>query len=574
MSSTQAALPSGYTELEYIQSTGTQYINTGFMPNGKSKIAMNLTPLSDSSNACFFCARNETSATAGTTYTAFYISSNYYRFDFYGKSGQSDGVDAVGTNINIEASGGVCKIGSKTITNAASTAASSMPWILLASARTSSISDLANMATAKLYSCQIYDNGALVRNFIPCKNLSGEIGLYDAVNGQFYANAGTGTFTAGPVVVRMPDAPQNLTAVSMPKTVFLTWSASANAAGYRVSRDGVQIAEIAGTQYTDTGLVQGQSYTYTVKAYNAHGESSAVSITAAPGNSMVTDRTAADVGARNDKGTYNASDLNRVDACLAYLAARMTGYGYVLPGYQRVEIIRPDIKTVTTETKLADEQITEDNVDEFFDVTNGTYYFAPSKGVWTSNNGGIDRSTATTTFKAKGAMPVSFDYSYSSEANYDKFTLTVSGTTVENAVSGATTSKSYSGNLAADQAIVLTYSKDSSGDKNDDKCTLSNLKTQVTKTVEVVTATPDTRDRYTWFEDDIPTPSQMTQYLANVAAIRAAITADTPATPESMANLTYTEANDIEQILIDIDDALTRAAAAWFYSGDLFSGEI
>ena len=48
MSSTQAALPSGYTELEYIQSTGTQYINTGFMPNGKSKIAMNLTPLSDS----------------------------------------------------------------------------------------------------------------------------------------------------------------------------------------------------------------------------------------------------------------------------------------------------------------------------------------------------------------------------------------------------------------------------------------------------------------------------------------------------------------------------------------------
>lgn len=574
MSSTQAALPSGYTELEYIQSTGTQYINTGFMPNGKSKIAMNLTPLSDSSNACFFCARNETSATAGTTYTAFYLSSNYYRFDFYGKSGQSDGVDAVGTNINIEASGGVCKIGSKTITNAASTAASSMPWILLASARTSSISDLANMATAKLYSCQIYDNGALVRNFIPCKNLSGEIGLYDAVNGQFYANAGTGTFTAGPVVVRMPDAPQNLTAVSMPKTVFLTWSASANAAGYRVSRDGVQIAEIAGTQYTDTGLVQGQSYTYTVKAYNAHGESSAVSITAALGNSMVTDRTAADVGARNDKGTYNASDLNRVDACLAYLAARLTGYGYVLPGYQMVEIIRPDIKTVTTETKLADAQITEDNVDEFFDVTNGTYYFAPSKGVWTSNNGGIDRSTATTTFKAKGAMPVSFDYSYSSEANYDKFTLTVSGTTVENAVSGATTSKSYSGNLASDQAIVLTYSKDSSGDKNDDKCTLSNLKTQVTKTVEVVTATPDTRDRYTWFEDDIPTPSQMTQYLANVAAIRAAITADTPATPESMANLTYTEANDIEQILIDIDDALTRAAAAWFYSGDLFSGEI
>ena len=53
----------------------------------------------------------------------------------------------------------------------------------------------------KLRSCKIYDNGTLVRDFIPCKNASGVIGLWDDVNSAFYQNAGSGTFTAGPEVI-------------------------------------------------------------------------------------------------------------------------------------------------------------------------------------------------------------------------------------------------------------------------------------------------------------------------------------------------------------------------------------
>ena len=43
----------------------------------------------------------------------------------------------------------------------------------------------------------MYDNGTLIRDFIPCKNASGVIGLWDDVNGVFYQNAGSGTFDAG-----------------------------------------------------------------------------------------------------------------------------------------------------------------------------------------------------------------------------------------------------------------------------------------------------------------------------------------------------------------------------------------
>lgn len=43
---------------------------------------------------------------------------------------------------------------------------------------------------------------------------------------------------------------------------------------------------------------------------------------------LITDRTQADVDSRNGKGTYNASDLNRVAAAMNYVAGRLESAGY------------------------------------------------------------------------------------------------------------------------------------------------------------------------------------------------------------------------------------------------------
>lgn len=45
-------------------------------------------------------------------------------------------------------------------------------------------------------------------------------------------------------------------------------------------------------------------------------------------DTLVKDRTQADVDAGNAKGTYNASDLNRVGAAMNYVAARLREQGY------------------------------------------------------------------------------------------------------------------------------------------------------------------------------------------------------------------------------------------------------
>lgn len=79
-----------------------------------------------------------------------------------------------------------------------------------------------------------------------------------------------------------------------------------------------------------------------------------------------------------------------------------------------------------------------------------------------------------------------------------------------------------------------------------------------------------------WTANDIPTEGQMATYIQDVAALRGAIAVmnSTPPTPDSASGLTWQEANNIEQILLDVDELLTRMAAAWFYSGDLYAGEV
>ena len=82
--------------------------------------------------------------------------------------------------------------------------------------------------------------------------------------------------------------------------------------------------------------------------------------------------------------------------------------------------------------------------------------------------------------------------------------------------------------------------------------------------------------RTEWQQSDVPTASQMASYLSNVEAIRSVLEVlpATPETPESMELLTWVEANNIEQILVDVETVITsmsqiflRSGTAWANSG-------
>ena len=79
-----------------------------------------------------------------------------------------------------------------------------------------------------------------------------------------------------------------------------------------------------------------------------------------------------------------------------------------------------------------------------------------------------------------------------------------------------------------------------------------------------------------WTVTDKPTLDDLNRYMKNVSDIRAALITfeTTPEAPTTTKRLSFQMANDIEQILTDVDDLISRMVSAYFYSGDLYSGEI
>ena len=189
---TRRELPSGYMQVEYIESRGTQYIDTGFNPNQNTGVTMDFEVTDTSVTSWLFCGRTSASAGAYGVYaytggSSFYFVYGAGRTDFSGTTAQRQ-ICTVDKN--------KCTIQETTVTIDAQTFTSSATLCLLVR---NTNGTLASFARAKIYSCRIYDNGTLIRDYVPCLNVSGAAGLYDMVNGVFYGNAGTGSFTVGAV---------------------------------------------------------------------------------------------------------------------------------------------------------------------------------------------------------------------------------------------------------------------------------------------------------------------------------------------------------------------------------------
>ena len=196
----QSLLPSEYTALEYIESTGTQYINTNFKPKTTSRIQMRALPTKTiSSYTAFFGCRTDSSPTANDSFSFAATTATTIRSDYFGTN-QSATVSTILSDTIIDKKQNILTAYGQTINNKAKTSEqNSTNNLTIFALNTASKNEISYYISMKLYYCKIWDNGSLVRNLIPAKNSSGTLGLYDAVNNVFYTNAGTGIFTAGPI---------------------------------------------------------------------------------------------------------------------------------------------------------------------------------------------------------------------------------------------------------------------------------------------------------------------------------------------------------------------------------------
>ena len=194
------SLPSGYRRLEYIKSTGTQYVDTLFNPTQNTKLVLDMAFLGSTGTNVAGVRNNSRDTTNRFGIISFGSTSKLGAF-FRESSIQAVTLDNNRHLCDLSKDGlvfdGTSYGGANTGSFACTYSLTLFAWHNGADGVTCNL--------CKVYSCQIYDNGTIIRNYIPCQTAGGEIGLWDDVNSLFYGNAGTGTFTAGPVIAIATD---------------------------------------------------------------------------------------------------------------------------------------------------------------------------------------------------------------------------------------------------------------------------------------------------------------------------------------------------------------------------------
>ncbi len=189
------ALPDGYTQLEYLQSTGTQYINTGFTPNQDTRVVCRAKcPVSTTTNFLFGARVSN----AASQYAFLGAAAGTFRSDYATVWGSFPSSLNTSDTILIDKNKNVTTInGGNAVTATATTFSAGSPLALFGVNTAGTIT----YGKVTIHRAKIYDNGKLVRDMVPARNSSGTLGMYDLVSGTFYTNAGTGTFTAGADIV-------------------------------------------------------------------------------------------------------------------------------------------------------------------------------------------------------------------------------------------------------------------------------------------------------------------------------------------------------------------------------------
>ena len=194
-------VPGGFTELQYIEATGTQYIDTGFSPDANTRVdykvrlvtgVNNGGPIigarlgSNSSNRFFPLANGFDSNTYRTVFSNREYSFTI-NFDIYyeGSFQPANGVSIINGTTRDISNSNFNKIENNNL------------YLFATSGYTESLYN----SKGQMYYVTVYDRGVMVRNMIPAKrNSDNVVGMYDTVTDTFFTNAGSGTFVAGPAV--------------------------------------------------------------------------------------------------------------------------------------------------------------------------------------------------------------------------------------------------------------------------------------------------------------------------------------------------------------------------------------
>lgn len=193
-----------YTELQYIESTGTQYFNTGYYPNQNTRVEMIVETLNLTSTFVPFGTRESSRLdyVVGINFNnQNYIQFNTNTAEYFGNSN-----NFLNTKLKIILYNGYFKIEaindeSKTIESEFSTRSNfNCVTSLYLGCLNNNGSTRYLDQKYRIFSTKIFENDVLIKDLIPAiDKFHDSICLYDKISGNFLYNSGTGTMIAGGV---------------------------------------------------------------------------------------------------------------------------------------------------------------------------------------------------------------------------------------------------------------------------------------------------------------------------------------------------------------------------------------
>lgn len=192
----QYKIPENYNRLTYIETSGKQFINTGVNPrDGELKILFNITPiklLDNSEKNCFFSTKKD-----GFSFEYSNIDNNIFAYFNAGETKylakhktllaqRNNEYEITYLNDTLAVKGNY---------NDEAKYTGDLPndQIYLFSNEDNSCN-----SSIRLHYLKIYQNGILVRDYVPCvRKDDNQVGLYDIVNNSFCSNIGEGEFIKG-----------------------------------------------------------------------------------------------------------------------------------------------------------------------------------------------------------------------------------------------------------------------------------------------------------------------------------------------------------------------------------------
>ena len=185
-----------YTPVDYIESSGTQYIDTDIYPNANIHCIVDFQMNSIPTSSEIVAGAWEGSA--GMLFGV-HVANGLTNFEFaFGTSAWAGNTITADTNrhmLYMNDENGDGRLDNTVLASHSNVTSLTNTTYKIYLFRCNG--SVTYYSKCKIYSCKIYDNDALVRDYIPVLDSNNVACLYEKVENKFYYNKGSGTFTAG-----------------------------------------------------------------------------------------------------------------------------------------------------------------------------------------------------------------------------------------------------------------------------------------------------------------------------------------------------------------------------------------